>query len=102
MKNTQKGFVIPLVVIIVLALIGGGAYMYTKQDKKPSSTVSQVEEMDAEPAVAEKQNPEKISPQVIDTLISGNSYDPGNRDPEYLTVIRHDQQNTYRRPPIFL
>lgn len=31
MKNSQKGFIIPLVVVIVALVIGGGAYFYIKR-----------------------------------------------------------------------
>lgn len=37
MKNSQKGFVVPLLIIAALLVIGGGMYVYSKQDKKPVS-----------------------------------------------------------------
>lgn len=40
MKNTQRGFIVPLLLIIIaLLLVGGGAYIYT-QKKEASPTVS--------------------------------------------------------------
>jgi hypothetical protein len=41
MKNTQRGFIgLAIIVIIALAAIGGGTYVYTKQKEKVDSTES--------------------------------------------------------------
>jgi hypothetical protein len=37
MKNTQKGFIVPVLIIVVVLAIGGGAYLYS-QDKQNDST----------------------------------------------------------------
>jgi hypothetical protein len=40
MKNTQKGFIIPLVIIVLVLAIASGSYVYLKQEKTPESAVT--------------------------------------------------------------
>ncbi|MEK7126140.1 MAG: hypothetical protein AAB517_00115 [Patescibacteria group bacterium] len=41
MKNTQKGFIVPLLLIVIaLFLAGGGAYVYTQNKQENSSVIS--------------------------------------------------------------
>lgn len=37
MKNSQKGFIVPLLVIIAVLVIGGGIYYYSRGSSKPTS-----------------------------------------------------------------
>lgn len=43
MKNTQRGFVVPLLIILVVLIIGGGAYIYTKNIGSSQIATSSVE-----------------------------------------------------------
>lgn len=37
MKNSQKGFVVPLLIVIAVLAIGGGIYYYSRGSSKPTS-----------------------------------------------------------------
>jgi hypothetical protein len=37
MKNSQKGFVVPLLIVIAVLVIGGGIYYYSRGSSKPTS-----------------------------------------------------------------
>ena len=64
MKNSQKGFIVPiLIVIIVLLVIGGGAYIFSS--KIPESSV--------QPIINEEPLKEQSSSQTISVLISVNA-----------------------------
>jgi serpin B len=43
MKNTQKGFVVPLVTILALLLVGGGVYFYKSKKLEPPIKVEDTE-----------------------------------------------------------
>lgn len=38
MKNSQKGFVVPLLIVVAVLAIGGGIYFYSKTKTAPSDT----------------------------------------------------------------
>ena len=41
MKNTQKGFIVPLLIVIIAVLvIGGGVYVYTKNSNPIQSALN--------------------------------------------------------------
>ncbi len=46
MKNLQKGFIIPIVIVIALAVIGGVVYVFTKDKGVPDPVVQSSEETD--------------------------------------------------------
>lgn len=40
MKKAQKGFIIPLIMVVLVLAIGGGSYVYLKKDKAPRDYTS--------------------------------------------------------------
>lgn len=69
MKNSQRGFAVPLLIVIVV-LAAGAAFLYYSKERESIAG-------DASASVT------KITPEVIDGFISGPNYDPNYKEPEY-------------------
>ncbi len=65
MKNTQRGFIVPLLLaVIAILLIGGGAYIYTQNQKTPEA-VNQIVQATSTTPVTQKNTAAKASITVL-------------------------------------
>lgn len=83
MKNSQRGFIVPiLLIIIAVLLIGGGGYLYTQNQKLVESSQSGTQATSTPTAPAQKPNQQTkgsgtfkvLSPNGGERLVVGSTY----------------------------
>ncbi len=74
MKNTQKGFIVPLLLVLVaVLLVGGGVYVYT-QKKQPSQSVTENVVLPQPTPTAQTSNPQTANWKTYTNTKEGVSF----------------------------
>lgn len=86
MKNSQKGFILPLVIMIVMLVIGGGAYFYFKniQVHVSSQNIPAEQTTNQAKPVISLISPASTTPQSLVT-ITGSGF-VGNNDIKFTSM----------------
>ncbi len=89
MKNSQKGFIVPLLVVIVILVIGGGVYLFSKKSANPQSNYINV--ADTNKDIITSSDEAKIEKTIHDLVASLKALDVN----AYLNTVNGQDRSEY-------